>query len=304
MKAKALIAAAVIGIAMHAGSPRAASPAPPPADMAPGSRVAFGQRDIIYAWLVKPTDRQAHGVFGAGPVAGGLRVMFRDGKTADVELPADQVFEDQEPRIVDVDGDGRDEVMVVRTRADKGASLAVYGERESCDGDAAGRSLALIAETRPLGQPMRWLNPIGVADFDGDGRPEIALTRTPHDGGVLEIHRLSEGRLIKLAELPGYSNHVFGSRVQRLAATADMNGDGVLDIVIPTQNRQAVAVVSFSGGVLREIRREPLPAAAAGEFSTISPATTGSPKRQPPEVWIGLESGARFILAATAATGD
>lgn len=295
-----LFAFAALAVVASAAPPPAfaASPPPPPQDALPSARPAYGRGDIRVVWLVKPTERYPHGALGDPFEAAGLRVLFADGATAEIVLPDDQVFEDLAPRLADVDGDGRDEIMVVRTRADKGASLALYGVREACDGDAAGRTLALLAETRPLGQPMRWLNPIGVADFDGDGKPEIALVRTPHLGGVLELYRLTEGRLVKLAELPGYANHVFGSRVQRLAAIADMNGDGIPDIVVPTQDRRAVAVVSFVDGVLREIRREPMAAMATGEFSVISHATTGAPEDQPPEVWIGLESGERFTLKA------
>lgn len=297
----------MLAAALFAGAANAAPPLPedappedaPPEDALPFARAAYGRGDFRIVWLVKPTDRYPHGALGDPTEAAALRVRFADGGMAEITLPDDQVFEDLEPRLVDADGDGRDEIMVVRARADKGASLALYGLREACDGDAAGRTLALLAETRPIGQPKRWLNPIGVADFDGDGKPEIALARTPHLNGVLEIYRLTEGRLVKLAELAGYSNHVFGSRAQRLAAVADMNGDGIADIVVPTQDRRAIAVVSFAGGALREIRREPTPAAAAGEFSVVSPATVGAPKDQPPEVWIGLEEGARYTLKAS-----
>ena len=287
--------AAFLALIVAGASVNGASPPPPPADILPGSRTAFGKREIIYAWLVKPTDRYNHGALGDRIEAAGLRVMFRGGGLAEAALPEGQVFEDLEPRIVDVDGDGRDEVMVVRTSADQGASLAVFGEKTSADGK---RGLTLLAETPPIGAPMRWLNPIGVADLDGDGKPEVALIRTPHLGGVLEIHRMSEGRLAKLAELAGYSNHVFGSRVLRMSALADMDGDGVADIVVPTQDRMAVAVVSFAGGKLRETRRVALPAAAVGEFSVISPTTTGAPKGTRPEVWIGLADGEKFILQA------
>lgn len=298
MTTRFLAAAALSAATLFSGGAMAASPPPPPDDALPYARAAYGRGDFRIVWLVRPTDRLPHGALGDSIEAAGLRVLFADGATAEITLPDDQVFEDLEPRLVDADGDGRDEIMVVRARADKGASLALYGVREACDGDAAGRTLALLAETRPLGQPMSWLNPVGVADFDGDGKPEIALVRTPDLNGVLEIHRLIEGRLVKLAELAGYSNHVFGSRVQRLAAVADMDGDGIPDIVVPAQNRRAVAVVSFAGGVLREIRREPMAAVATGEFSVISHATTGAPKERPPEVWIGLETGERHTLKA------
>ena len=32
------------------------------------------------------------------------------------------------------------------------------------------------AETPPTGSPNTWLNPAGIADFDGDGMADIAYT--------------------------------------------------------------------------------------------------------------------------------
>lgn len=278
---------------------RAASPIPPPEDAAPGARTAFGRGDILYAWLVKPTATPQSGPVGDGPRAAALRVKFRDGRTAEAALPPGQYFEDLEPRLADVDGDGRDEVLVVRIRPDKGASLALYADREGCD-DGGGGGLGLLAETRPVLQPEAWLNPVGVADFDGDGKPEIALVSAPHadGGGALEIYRFADGRLVKAAQAAGYANHVMGSPILRLSAIVDLNGDGLPDIVLPTSDRQSVAVVSFAGGTLRELRREALPSPAAGAFSVIAPETTGAPKDRPPEVWVGLENGERFIFKA------
>ena len=82
------------------------------------------------------------------------------------QLPKGSVFEDREPRIVDVDGDGRDEVLVVRSYMTKGSSIAIIAIR--------GATLSIVAETPPTGTPFQWVNPAGVGDFDGDGKRDIA----------------------------------------------------------------------------------------------------------------------------------
>ncbi len=38
-----------------------------------------------------------------------------------------------------------------------------------------GNELSIIAETPPIGIPHRWLNPAGIADFDGDGVADLAI---------------------------------------------------------------------------------------------------------------------------------
>jgi len=59
--------------------------------------------------------------------------------------------------------------------------------------------------------PNRWLNPLGVGDFDGDGRLDIALVATPHIGGRLRLYRYQPGRLTLFAERSGVSTHRIGS---------------------------------------------------------------------------------------------
>ena len=154
---------------------------PPPrrADMLPDGALSTGSRGIAEAWLTGPTRRYRHGIMGDAIEASGLRVVTSEGRTLEASLGPDSVFEDRLARLADVDGDGRDEVLVVRSYLDAGAALAVYEVR--------GGALRHKAEAAPIGRPSRWLNPVGVADFDGDGAPEAAAVITPHIGGILII---------------------------------------------------------------------------------------------------------------------
>jgi len=228
------------------GATRYTPPAPAlEPDLVPGARVARGHRNIRAAYLARPTERYRHGVFGSTVEAGALVAVDAVGTVHTLELAADAVFEDRDARIVDVDGDRRDEIVVVKAYADRGAALAVYRL------DRAG--LALAAETPPIGRPQRWLNPIGVADLDGDGRPGLALVETPHIGGSIVVYRYERGVLRELARRPGYSNHAMGSPYQGLATIADFDGDGVADLVVPTADRRALEVLSFKGGAFRTL---------------------------------------------------
>lgn len=142
-------------------------------------------------------------MLGDAVEAGGLRVEFRDGGTAELRLDEGFVFEDRRVRIVDTDGDGADELLVVRTDVNLGAAPVLY--------EAAGGAIRPKAAAAPIGLAHRWLNPVGAADFDGDGRVEIAAVVTPHLAGWLTIYRVEAGALVPAAAQDGYSNHAIGS---------------------------------------------------------------------------------------------
>ena len=218
-------------------------------DMLPDGVVSRGRRYIAAAWLTRPTTRYAHGVLGDAVEAGGLSAQLADGTRHDLILDVGSVFEDRMGRLADFDGDGKDEIMVVRSYLDRGATLAVVGA--SADG------LRLIAEAPPIGRPNRWLNPVGVADFDGDGENEAAVVTTPHIGGTLKLYHLDGERLRVDHSQYGFSNHALGSRELGMGATIDANGDGVPDLLIPDERRRALRVVTFAGGAFRELARIP-----------------------------------------------
>lgn len=203
-----------------------------------------GQRDIAQAWLSGPTARYTHGVLGDAIEATSLRVETRDGHALSYFLPEDSVFEDIVPRLYDVNGDGRDEIITIKSTINDGAALVLLGVREG--------ELVLLAETDPIGAAKRWLNPVGAGDFDGDGRVEIAYVQTPHIGGILKVVHWQGDRLAQVAERYGYSNHAIGSRELGMAAVMDANGDGIVDLIVPGVRRDTLHVVTLNGARLKE----------------------------------------------------
>lgn len=228
-------------------APRTAGALSRPAGALPDGRPGLGVGELAIAWLTGPTTRYGHGVLGDAVEAGGLLVIAKDGRRFDLTLPDDSVFEDLKPRLADLDGDGCDEVVVVRSYVAAGAALAVLG--------VVGDALRLRAETPPIGRPYRWLNPLGAGDFDGDGRIELAYVETPHIGGILRIWRLEGGRLVELGSLGGFSNHAIGSRTLGLSALLDLDGDGSVELILPDAGRRRLRLISFAGGAFRELGR-------------------------------------------------
>ncbi len=158
------------------------------------------EAQVVSAAYDDPTERYAHEVLGDAIEWGALRMRLADGRSVKLVLPESRVFEDSNPRVVDVDRDGAAEVVVVESSLTRGARLAIY--------DAEG----LVAATPFIGEAFRWLAPIGAADLDGDGQVEIAYIDRPHLAKMLRVWRFTDGSLVEVASAQGFTNHRLGER--------------------------------------------------------------------------------------------
>lgn len=206
----------------------------------PGGGIARASSgDIVRAWYSRPTGRYDHGVLGDAIEAGGLVVETGSGLRAEFVLPETHVFEDLTPRIADLDGDGTNEVVAIRSSLTRGAAVAVYGLRQ-------GR-LVELASTAEIGRRNRWLNIAGIARYWGSTAPVIAWVETPHISGTLKAARFRGGGLHPHGPVVrDVSNHVIGSSELRLSATGDFDGDGLLDLAVPSAGRDEIVVVTKS----------------------------------------------------------
>lgn len=220
-------------------------PTPRPENILPDGEVTYGRNDIASAWLINPTDRYDHGILGDAIEAAGLVLKRRDGTLFRYLLDPGSVFEDRRVRLIDLDNDGADEAIVVQSYLDEGAALSVFAL--GADG------VDYISEVPAIGRPNRWLNPVGAADFDGDGFTEVAFVETPHIGGTLKLYEFRDGKLRFDAAASGFSNHAIGSRELDQNAIYDWNRDGVLDIALPDARRRSLRVVTFAGGEFRQL---------------------------------------------------
>ena len=215
-----------------------------PVDQLPDSHAGTGTNDITQAWLVAPTDRYTHGVLGDTLEAAGLEALLANGQRIRHEL-ADDVFEDLIPRVQDLNGDQRDEIILVRSNQQFGARLSIWGMRDG--------QLTEIATGPAIGRANRWLNPIGAADFDNDGRQEIAYIQTPHIGGILRIFEYQPGEMQEEYRASGFSNHRIGdSDLSSLHAIDDYDGDGIADLKIMSVDLQNYRIMRVENNRLND----------------------------------------------------
>ena len=161
-------------------------------------------------------------------------------KCSRIDPTLSRVFEDFAPRLWDITGDGRPEIVAVESDLSLGARLAVWEVVE----DASGAALRRLATTAYLGTKHRWLAPIGVADFDRDGTMEIAYVEKPHLDRVLRLVRLEGNRFAHVASLAGVTNHAIGQEhVESLVRTCG----GVSEIIALSGDGQSVLAITWDG---------------------------------------------------------
>ena len=207
-----------------------------------GEVVSAPDLGVARAWLSRPTRRYDHGILGDAIEAGGFVVVDTAGKRHELVLPKGYVFEDLYPRIFDLEGDGRPDFAIIVSSLKKGASVIVYSLTK--DG------LKGIKRTPHIGRPHRWLNPVGIADFDGDGIKDVALVATPHIGGTVRIWSLGRRnpRLLP-GETGGFSNHWIGSRILLASGIADIDGDGRPELFVPSGTRKDLRILRYDDGL-------------------------------------------------------
>jgi FG-GAP-like repeat len=223
--------------APQCGLPTHAQPEPPPAtaNRLVGSRAVQGSKDIAWAWLGTPTLRYPHTALGSATHAATLHVQMANGTGAATELvytlPFNKVFEDLTVRLVDLDGDGRDEIIVVESDAVRGSATVVLGVRA--------KSLVELARSPYAGSTFLWLNPVGAADFDGDGKLDIASVITPHIGGTLTLYHYKPPKLEPFARAMDVSNHRMGDPEQDVAVIVELQGTRPT-VIVPDMSLKAL----------------------------------------------------------------
>ncbi|WP_439140659.1 FG-GAP repeat domain-containing protein [Planktotalea sp.] len=194
------------------------------------SPVFAGVKEARYS---EPTTRYAHGILGDAIEFGALEIVTDAGKSITLRLPETRVFEDLEPRLVDVDFDGDAEIVVIESSISQGARLAIYDES------------GLVSATPYIGQTNRWLAPLGAADLDGDGAIELAYIDRPHLAKTLRIWRFENGALRHVADQTGLTNHRIG---EDFISGGVLTCDGVAQIVSADANWSRIMISEFRNG--------------------------------------------------------
>jgi len=136
---------------------------------------------------------------------------------------------------------------------DLGAGIVVFSENGQ-----------RLAGGPKMGQAFRWRHQIAYAATGPDGENELAVVRTPHIGGVVEYYQYIDGGLSIVAEYPGITSHTLGSRNLDLAAAGDFDGDGAVELLLPTPDLTELVAIRRSSTGAEQVWRLPI----AGVMST------------------------------------
>ena len=166
------------------------------------------------------------------------------------------------PLLADLDGDGRDEVIATVSSQSSGSRLEAFAHHE--DG------LRVLAESDPIGSGFRWLHQIAVAPFGPNGEIEIAVVKTPHIGGVAQFYRLEGDRLkIVASHAGGYMSHVNGARNLDQAVAGDFDGDGNVELLVPSRDQKTLVALRRVGDIVEEVWELPLGSRLATNLTTV-----------------------------------
>lgn len=210
----------------------------------PESQLAAGRQDVGWVWLASPTLRYPHRALGSPVHAGSVQAQVRSRtgawKLVELTLPLHRVYEDRQPRIVDLDRDGSEDILLIEADALRGASLVVLG----LDNSTEVPRLVERARSAFAGSTFRWLNPVGVADFDGDRHLDIAVVYTPHIGGDLRLLHYRPPLLVPFARAMDVSNHRMGALEQEVAVIVQQPTKRPA-ILVPDMTRRALLALRW-----------------------------------------------------------
>ena len=191
----------------------------------PDARILVDEDERLLLYN-RPTNRYDHAVLGDDLEAGGaVLVETQSGLQVVWQIDFAPVAEGIAPLWVDLDGDGQREIVATLSDAAQGARIAVF----------TGDGLPL-AQGAAIGQGFRWRHQLAIATFAVDEVAEIAVVRTPHIGGIVEFYRRRDAVLDIATQLDGYSSHLLGSRNLDMGLAGDFDGDGALELLLPTQD--------------------------------------------------------------------
>ena len=227
----------------------------------PDARVVQSEGGTL-AVASDPTGVYEHGVLGDEQEAGSITLIEERAGGLEVSgriLPEfGGVFETLAPLWFE-DSSGRELLAVTESDGEGGSRISAYAP----DG-----TLALAGP--PIGEGMKWRHLLAVGPFGPGGEVEIAVTRTPHAGGVIEFYRPNpgEGTLEIVATLPGYTTHTLYSRNLDAARAGDLDGDGAWEVLVPDRFRMGLAAIRHTPEGAEEAWNLPIGGALATNLAS------------------------------------
>lgn len=228
----------------------------------PDARIVLSDDGRIALYAQATNQRYIHGIMGDDfegtslfvlhMVNGELRIFEQ------MDLQGDAVFEGLSPFWADINQDGFQDLITTVSDGFVGsrirAFITMYEGFTVVDGQA-------------IGQSNRWQHQLAWGAFGMNGEMALVDVLTPHIGGVVRFYQFDDNQLNIVAEQRGYTSHLIGSRNLDMAVAGDFNGDGQLEIVMPSQNRSSIAGIQQTENGAEVVWEIPLGATVGTNFA-------------------------------------
>ncbi len=202
----------------------------------PDARIVQSDDGRIAVYANATNQRYVHGIMG-DDLEGSSLIVLRINQDQleiieQIDLEGDAVYEGLSPIWADVNEDGVQDLITTVSDSQTGSRIRVYLFTENGIQTVDGQA---------IGQANRWQHQLAWGAFGANGEMQLVDVLTPHIGGVVRFYQFDGTQLLIQTQLTGYTSHVIGSRNFDMAVAGDFDGDGQLEIALPSQDRQRIA---------------------------------------------------------------
>ena len=231
-----------------------------PIDALPDARLLVDDQGRVLL-LTQPSTRYPHGIAGDTLEATTITLVATEPKLkvlTTIPIPGQTVVEGVSPIWTDLNGDGRQEIIVTQSGAEQGAQVVVYsgsGER--------------IASGPAVGRGNRWRHQLAVGPFGAEGETELVEVLTPHIGGVAGFYRFNGDSLDLLVQQDGVTSHPLGTRNLDMGLAGDLDGDGQPELVVFNQRFSDVTALRRTKSSVETAWQRPVGGKAATNLAAV-----------------------------------
>ena len=208
-----------------------------PVNALPDARILQDENGRLLL-LTGATDSYAHGVIGDTIEAGSISIIGTNPVRIESEIDVSpRVVEGHSPIWVDLDVDGKREIIVTLADENQGAQIVIFDENGS-----------IKASGPPIGRGYRWRHQLAAIP-SGELEPLVFVDNlTPHIEGTTEFyHYDQENGFVVVSNIKGFSTHRLGSRNLDMAIAGDLDGDGSYELLLPSETNDYLGAFQMQG---------------------------------------------------------
>lgn len=231
----------------------------------PDARIVVSDDGRIAVYANATNQRYVHGIMGDDLEGASLVILQIVADKLEIieqiDLEGDAIYEGLSPMWADVNEDGLQDLITTVSDSQVGSRIRVYLFTENG---------TLTVEGQAIGQQHRWQHQLAWGAFGANGEMQLVDVLTPHIGGVTRFYEFDGTGLSVVSQTGGYTSHSIHSRNLDMAVAGDFDGDGQLEIVLPSQDRTRIAGITNTENGAQVVWELPLGGTLASNLAAVN----------------------------------